>query len=117
MVSLFKSGEASPNLFPFPCFFLCQIFFGSQKEVLLPMQEDHAFFSVCPTGEHFPKRFHHVLNHMKMINDDLRFWQDCLNGWTKRGAHILTVRFHSLWITQSLKRLDDLFLFSSLTHL
>src|SRR6202011_2983719 len=71
---LFKSGESRPNLFPFPCFFFCQILLCPQKEVLFPMQEDHAFFSVCPTGKDFAKRFHDMLNDVKMIHDDLRFW-------------------------------------------
>src|SRR2546421_6394129 len=63
------------------------------------------------------KSFHDMLNHVKMVNDDLCFWQGSLNCWTKRGAHIHTYRFDSIRIAQSLQQLDDLFLFSSLAHL
>src|SRR5262249_20776788 len=76
-----------------------------------------SFFFMRPTGKHFPKGFHQVLNHVKMIDDDLRVWQDRLNCWTKRCTHIHAYCFHSVRIAQSFKQLHDIFLFSPIAYL
>src|SRR5260221_6809362 len=58
-----------------------------------------------------------MLDHMEVIDDDLRLWQTELDRWAKRSAHIHTHGFDRIGITQPFKKRDHLFQFTSRTEL
>ena len=45
------------------------------------MEEHYSFFFVCPTGKYFPKGFHHMLNHMKIIGLMSNLVKPWINGF------------------------------------
>jgi hypothetical protein len=62
--------------------FLGELFFGAEKECVFALQERLALFLVGPTLEDFLEPFHHMLDHVEMINDDVCGWRK--QSWTAR---------------------------------
>lgn len=50
-----------------------EIVLGTQKQGLFAFQQRLALGLVRPTLEHFLEAFHHMLDDVKMIDDNLRF--------------------------------------------
>ena len=87
-----------------------------EKERLFALQQWFAFFLVRPTLEHFLEAFHHMLNDVKMIDDNVRVGQAELDRWAIRSAHIHTHGLDCIRITEPFEQCYDLFLFASSAH-
>src|SRR5689334_20057094 len=96
---------------------LSERFVSAKEEVLLAMQKHLPFFLVRPGRHDLSEGFHDVLNHMKMIHDNLSVWQTGSNCWSKGGTHIHADRFHIFRSGKPLEQGDRVFQPTSLTHL
>src|SRR5437764_15378457 len=70
---------------------------------------------MIPPRNDLAKGFHHMSNHVTMINHDLRFWYTQLHRWAKRGTPIHTHRLHGIGMIESLQEVLNLFQLSTLT--
>lgn len=84
--------------------------------MLFAFEQWFPFFLVRPTLKHFLEPFHHMLNDVKMIDDNVCFWQAELDRWAIRSAHMHTHRFDGIGIAEPFEERYDLFLFASRAH-